>query len=121
MGQKPVLKEEIDKVRDHMMGYHCGCHHAIPRQRIAAILGMEDRHFRDVCAEIPEIITSVHRGYWILPLVDATGEETAAARSVLEHEDRRRVISLYLRMRRQRSAVAALTQKHTQTELAFTR
>jgi len=120
VNQKPVLKEEIDKVREFMARYHCGFHRAHPRQQIAQALSMEDRHFRDVCAEIPEIITSVHRGYWILPLVDMTGEEAAAAKAILEHEDRRRIIALYLRMRRQRSAVAALQTQHIQSQFAFT-
>jgi hypothetical protein len=119
MHQKPVMKEEIDKVRDHMMRYHCGYRRAFPRQQIAPVLRMEDRHFRDVCAEIPEIITSIHSGYWILPLVDASGEEARVAKSVLENEDRRRIIALYLRMRRQREAINTLRLKHTQTELAF--
>jgi len=104
----PVSDEDIFRVRAHMMAFHCGYRNACPRQKIASHLGMTDRLFRDVCAEIPEVFTSVHYGYWILPLVDETGEEVRVAKDVLENEDRRRVIALYMRTRRQRHAVRKL-------------
>lgn len=100
-----VSMEDIEKVRRYMIDYHCGWRRAHRRQDIARVLGMEDRHLRNVCAEIPEIMASHDLGYYILPLVDKTGEETKVARSIIDGEDRRRLISLYLRQRRRRKAI----------------
>lgn len=116
---KQISQEEIQKVKKYMMDYCCGYKNARPRQEIVEFLRMPDRQFRDICAEIPEIITSVHSGYWILPLVDATGEEIRAAREVLEGQDRRRVIALYVRMRRQRLVLRNLEGKIKQQEFAY--
>jgi hypothetical protein len=112
-----VSTEDINRVKDYMMNYHQGFVRARPRQIIASALGMEDRHFRAICAEIPEIITSHRFGYYILPLLDATGIETRRARDILDGEDRRRIIALYLRMRKQRQAIKRMQDKERQ--LAF--
>lgn len=120
MDQKPtVTNDDIVVVRRYMMSQHCGFNKARPRMVIAEALKMEDRHFRAVCAEIPEIITSHQFGYYILPLVDLSGEETRKAREILEGEDKRRIISLYLRMRRQRQAVRRMAGKERQPAFAF--
>jgi len=112
-----VSQEDIERVRDYMMNYHRGFIQARPRQVIAHALGYRDRHFRAICAAIPEIISSSHYGYYILPLVDATGIETRRAREILDGEDRRRIIALYLRMRRQRQAIKRLEMAEKQMEL----
>ena len=114
-----LSQEDINKVRDYMMNYYQGFVRARPRQIIAQALGMEDRHFRAICAEIPEIITSHRFGYYILPLVDTTGIETRRARDIVNGEDRRRIIALYLRMRRQRQAIKRMQDAEKQMELAI--
>ena len=100
-----VKAQEKERVINYMMSFYCGYRKAGPRIQIAFALGLEDRYFRQVCAEIPEIITSSFSGYYILPLIDLTGEEAKAARNILENEDRRRIIALYLRNRKQKAAV----------------
>lgn len=112
-----VNEHDKQRVRDYMMAFVCGYRNARPRREIAQVLQMEDRYFREVCSEIPEIITSVKWGYWILPLVDRFGDEVRMARVVIEGEDRRRIIALYLRHRRQRRAVSQLNQVETQMEM----
>jgi hypothetical protein len=119
MDKPTVSIEDINRVKDYMMNYHQGFVKARPRQVIAQTLGIEDRHFRAICAEIPEIITSHRFGYYILPLVDLTGIETRRARDILDGEDRRRMISLYLRMRRQRQAIKKMQAAERQMELAI--
>jgi predicted translin family RNA/ssDNA-binding protein len=101
-----------------MMSFACGFRRARPRQEIIEALGLDDRYFRDICAETPEIITSEKFGYYILPLVDPTGEETRfALKEVNEGDMRRKIIGMYLRMRRQRNAIRRLQDKEKQ--LAF--
>lgn len=113
-----ITPQEIRQVTDYMMCYHCGYQKAAPRKQIANNLNIEDRHFRAICAEIPEILGSVHYGYWILPLMDTTGTEAHIAREVLNGEDRRRMIALYLRYRRQRTAVKRMQDAERQLEMA---
>ena len=117
---KPEINpNDIARVQDYMTAHHCGYKNATPRQNIAIALNMPDRYFREVCSEIPEIITSIHYGYWILPLVDPVGLETMVAREVLDKEDRRRIIALYLRNRKQRKAIQNMTEKNKQLELSL--
>ena len=71
---------------------------------------MEDRKFRKICAAIPEIMTSSKYGYYILPLYTLDRREIEVAKEILENEDRRRMIALYLRQRKQRSAVKRLEE-----------
>jgi len=101
------LQFEIDRdrVKSYMYQNHVGFKHAAPRRDIAKTLGFEDRYFRQICADISECITSSHIGYYILPLVDLTGEETKMARDIVLGEERRRMVALYLRQRRQREAI----------------
>ena len=118
MEQVPIVsQEDIARVNAHMMINHCGYRSASMRYQITQTLHMEDRHFRQVCSQIPEIITSHLYGYYILPLVDLTGEETRIAREIINGEDRRRMISLYLRQRRQKQAIRKMSDKERQ--LAF--
>ena len=100
-----------------MMSFACGYQRARPRQEIVEALEMEDRYFRELVSEIPEIITSSKSGYWILPLVDITGIEVKKAREVIEGEDRRRMIVLYLRQRKQRQVLRNL--EGLEKQLAF--
>ena len=95
----------------YMTRYHVGHKNGTARANIVSALGIDDRTFRDLCSEIPEIITSSKWGYYILPLVDRTGEEVRVARDIIEGEDRRRLIALYLRQRRQRKALRILADK----------
>lgn len=119
MQESKITEAEISRVRNFMMLKHCGYRAAAPRKEIASILEIEDRHFRKICAEIPEIIASSHYGYWILPLVDTTGIEADIARQVVEGENRRRMIALYLRQRRQREAIRKMANKEAQQEMEF--
>ncbi len=120
MNQKPTISEDdIIRVKNYMYSSHCGFIKACPRQIIAQNLGYEDRYFREVCSQISEIITSAKFGYYILPLVDLTGLETRRAREILDGEDRRRIIALYLRMRRQRQAIKIMQAAEKQMEMAL--
>jgi hypothetical protein len=119
MDKTTVSADDVIRVKNYMMFFHQGFVKARPRKLIAQSLGIEDRRFRDICAEIPEIITSHRFGYYILPLVDLTGIETRRARDILDGEDRRRIITLYLRMRRQRQAVKIMQNAEKQMELAI--
>jgi len=110
-GSCEAWPQDIARVRDHMMRNHCGWRCAARRQDIAQALVMEDRHLRNVCAEIPEIISSHELGYYILPLMDMDGEETRKALEIINGEDRRRMISLYLRQRRRRKAIKEMRDK----------
>lgn len=107
---------EMDRGRviSYMMRHHCGYKAAAPRKMISRALEFEDRYFRAVCASIPEIITSVKFGYWILPLVDTSGMEIKMARDVVDNEERRRMIALYLRQRKQRNAINKIASATTQ-------
>lgn len=107
-GEREVGLKDIERVREWMMTWACGYHNFRKRREIVSSLGMEDRYFRAVCAKIPEIITSSHEGYYILPLVDLSGDEVRYAREIVMGEERRRIISLYLRHRRQREAIQRL-------------
>ena len=117
MEKKIVSQYDIDKVKTYMYSFYCGFIKARPRQVIASALGYEDRHFRAICSMIPECITSHIYGYYILPLVDTTGIETRRAREILNGEDRRRIIALYLRMRRQREAIKRMESAEKQLHL----
>ena len=120
MGQKPIISpDDIIRVKNYMYSHHCGYKNAQPRRVITDALQMEDRYFREVCSQIPEIITSIEYGYWILPLTDVSGLETMVAKQVIEGEDRRRIIALYLRNRRQRIAIKKMQDKERQMELAI--
>jgi len=120
--------KDIERVKDWMYKYSCGFSNARPRKEIIYCLRMEDRYFRQVCSTIPEIITSSHnekdtdkgQGYYILPLVDVSGEEVRHAREIVYGEERRRMIALYLRQRRQREAIRRLADKETQKTFDFT-
>jgi hypothetical protein len=114
-----VTDYEKKLVTNYMYANNLGYKQAQPRKMIADDLGIEDRRFREVCSEIPEIITSVKYGYYLLPLTDPTGEETRVAREILEHEDRRRIVALYLRNRRQRQAIKRMEAKEQQKEFAL--
>src|SRR3990167_3886824 len=105
MQEPKITQEETARVRNYMLARHCGHKNAVPRREIAHALGIEDRHLRAICAEIPEILTSSHYGYWCLPLVDTTGLEADTAVQAIETAGRRRLIALYLRQRRQRQAI----------------
>ena len=118
--QKPVSEYEKNIVKDYMYEYCCGFKNAKLRAEIASDLDIEDRHFRDICSEIPEIITSSHYGYYILPLVDLTGVEARFARDIVEGEERRRMVALYLRQRRQRQAIRRMEMAERQQEFALT-
>ena len=109
---------EVDKqkVVEFMMKYRCGHFNASPRHEIIKYLNMDDRYFREVCSLIPEIITSAEHGYYILPLTDPTGEETRFARQIVEGEERRRMIALYLRQRKQRQAIKRMEAAERQLE-----
>lgn len=78
----------------------------------------DDREFRELCADIPEIITSTD-GYYILPLVDLSGEETHHALEIINGQSRRRMIALYLRQRRQRKAIHKMRDTVTQPEFSL--
>lgn len=103
-----INPEDIKRVTEWMLKWACGYKNARNRKDIENCLMMEDRYFRTVCAEIPEIITSSKGGYWILPSIDPSGDEIRHAREIAMGEDRRRIISLYLRHRRQREAIQRL-------------
>lgn len=117
MPEDKISQQEINIVRNFMMAHHCGYKNACPRREIANALSIEDRKFRAICAEIDEIIGSVRYGYYILPLVDTTGIETNIARQIIDGEDRRRIIALYLRNRRQRLAVKRMRGVEVQQEM----
>ena len=117
MQEPKITQEETAKVRNYMLARHCGYKNAVPRREIVLALGIEDRHLRAICAEIPEILTSSHYGYWCLPLVDTTGLEADIAQQVIEGEDRRRIIALYLRNRRQRQAIKRMRGIGVQQEM----
>ena len=124
MDKEQELKSKVDpqdrdRIIRYMMANHCGYKRAVPRQDIADALGMPDRYFRTVCATIPEILTSCNYGYYILPLVDLTGEEMRVAREILEGENRRSLIASYLRHRKQREAIRRMEHKERQMELAL--
>jgi len=112
-----VKAQDVAKVTNYMMTFHCGHENAATRNKIVSVLGMDDRYFRLVCSVIPEILTSHRRGYWILPLVDATGEETKIALET-QKEDRRRIISDYLRMKRRKQAIKRMSEKAKQFTFA---
>ncbi len=118
MEHKPVSADDILKVTNYMLFAHQGFIKAVPRKQIAEALGLDDRYFRDVCAEIPEIITSEKYGYYILPLTDPTGLEARRAREIINGEDRHRMISLYLRMRRRRQAITRMLDRERQLQFA---
>lgn len=111
-----IPTEEVNRVKDYMNLFYCGKARRTPRRQIADALGIEDRRFREICSEIPEIITSSKFGYYILPLTDPTGEETTFARNIVEGEERRRMIALYLRQRRQRVAIKKMQAAERQME-----
>jgi hypothetical protein len=108
--------DDIARVKSYMYSLYCGKDNRAPRHEIASKLGIEDRSFRLICSQIPEIITSSRWGYYILPLVDLTGEETRFARAIVEGEERRRMIALYLRQRRQRKAIKNMGMSEKQYE-----
>ena len=118
MTKKIVRPEDIFKVTNYMMTFHCGYRKAMPHSQIAKSMGYAGRVFRDICAEIPEIIGGVQLGYYCLPLVDLTGEETRVARDILNGSERRRMIALYLRQRRQRQAIKRMEGAEKQMEFA---
>lgn len=103
------FKNDVARIRTYMYQNHCGYKHAAPRRDIAKVLGMEDRYFRATCSSIDELMTSSRLNYYILPLVDITGEETRMAKQIVEGEERRRMIALYLRQRRQRQAIRRMS------------
>lgn len=111
---------ELDRGRviSYMLRHHCGYKAAAPRRMIAQALEMEDRYFRLVCSTIDEIITSSKYGYWILPLVDLSGLEVKFAMEEVENEERRRMIALYLRQKRQRAAIRKLMPQQ-ETQMSF--
>ena len=112
-----IKKEDIDRVIVWMMKWACGYKNARNRKEIINCLMMEDRYFREVCSTIPEIITSSQEGYYIMPLVDKLGDEVRHAREIVEGEDRRRIVSQYLRYRRQKAAIAKLAMSREEVLL----
>jgi len=101
----------------------CGYKKIIHRKFILADLtwqipGLEDRELRKMCADIPEIITSTS-GYYVLPLTDPTGVETAIALEYM-NQSRRRLVSEYLRGRRNRQAIRKMNDATRQKEINFT-
>lgn len=114
--QEKITEAEKDMVRGYMLARHAGYKRAVPRREIAFALGIEDRKFRAICAEIDELVTSVKYGYYILPpIIDSV--EADIARQIIEGEDRRRIIALYLRNRRQRQAVRRMRWAEVQQEM----
>lgn len=105
------MNETVSQVKSYFYAHCIGYEKRKHRTEITTLLNIPDRQFRAVCAEIPEIISTHDGGYYILPLVDTTGEETRIARAIIEGEDRRRMIALYLRQRRRRQAIQRLQDR----------
>jgi len=113
-----TLTQDYDKQRivDYMRAFRCGYKNRSPRKEIADVLNMDDRKFRELCADIPEIITSSTGGYYILPLNDPTGEESRIARELLS-ESRKRAVSLFWRAKKQRRAIDEMENQIAQRSL----
>lgn len=110
-----VQKLECDKKRivDYMRNNHEGFAKRTVHMNIVRALSMNDRYFRDLVSDIPEIITSSSHGYYILPQEDAAGEECRIAENIiLEH--RKRAIALFLRAKKQKRAIADMANKNQQ-------
>lgn len=110
---------DILRIKNYMMDKHQGYKKAMPRHIIAGALNMPDRHFRQVCSQIDEIITSHKCGYYVLPLYDFSGVETMIAKEIVEGEERRRIVNLYLRSRRQRKAISKMAMSKKEEQLTF--
>ena len=105
-----------DEIIQYFRYYVTGYKQARPRHLISSALGIDDRVFREVCADIPEIISSCEIGYWMLPARDITGEEAEQARKALNQE-RAKYISMYYRTRKKRRAVDEMANLDKQKEL----
>ena len=114
-----VSHDDILRIKNYMMNNHQGYKKAMPRHIIASALNIPDRHFRQVCSQIDEIITSHKFGYYILPLYDFSGIETMVAKEIVEGEERRRIVALYLRSRRQRKAISKMSMAKKEEQMTF--
>jgi len=99
-----------------MKAHHCGFANRGKRGQIALALFMEDRYFRELCSQIPEIITSSAEGYYFLPAEDPAGTEEAKALELID-ENRRRAIALFLRSKRQKRAVREMATRKIQMSM----
>jgi hypothetical protein len=107
---------DIKRITDWMKAHHCGFANRAKRGQIALALFLEDRYFRDLCSQIPEIITSSAEGYYFLPTEDPTGTEEAKALELID-ENRRRAIALFLRSKRQKRAVREMATRRIQMSM----
>ena len=119
-------KADIQKVREYFALHHYGVDNIAPRHEIYTHLNMSDRHFRNVCAKIPEIISTVHKeiyvlkggicfpvrlkspGYYMIPAVDYEGYEAAIAAAITNGEGGHRLIALYRRQKAQKRIIRRL-------------
>jgi hypothetical protein len=99
-----------------MKAHHCGFANRAKRGQIALALFMEDRYFRELCSQIPEIITSSAEGYYFLPAEDPAGTEETKALELID-ENRRRAIALFLRSKRQKRAVREMATRKIQMSM----
>ena len=107
---------DTNRIINHMKAHHCGFANRTKRDQVARALFFEDRYFRDLCSQIPEIITSSAEGYYFLPTEDPTGAEEAKALELID-ENRRRAIALFLRSKRQKRAVREMATRRIQMSM----
>lgn len=97
---------EKERILNYMKANCCGYMNAKPRREIVNATFIDDRSFRDICAEIPEIITSSKKGYYVLPDVPSVSEQDIALEAIKEH--RRRAISSLTRLKGQRNFIRGI-------------
>ena len=107
---------DTKRIVDYMRANHEGFANRAKRDQIARALFLEDRYFRDLYSQVPEIMSSSEHGIWILPQEDPTGGEYHQAMHTIG-ENRRRAISLFLRSKRQKKAIQAMVDKKVQLAL----
>ena len=107
---------DTNRIINHMKAHHCGFANRAKRDQIARALFLEDRYFRELCSQIPEVMTSSTEGYWLIPQEDPTGGEYHQAMNTIG-ENRRRAISLFLRSRRQKRAIQAMVDRKCQMSM----
>lgn len=124
----------LNLVRDYMYTHAKGYRNIVTRKSILDGVGVIcDRSLREILAEIPEVISTSNdtvvlpdgeivqlqsAGYYVLPLRDDDGRETRIARAIVNGEDRRRMIHLYLRQRQRRQAIRMMEESECQVMMA---
>ena len=109
MAIQTITDKDKVLVEEYMWVFHRGLSNSATRDKITSQIGIEDRRFRAITAQIDEIFTHATHGYWYASETPSKDEITAIKETLKQEQSR--MVALYLRQKRRKRILRMIENK----------